>query len=78
MPSFVQLLGKHPTLLLKLITSSVFISLGISIVSGFLDLGSGANTRYLYGGLILVYGFFRLFTFYTEYKDRTNETDGTV
>lgn len=77
MASFVQLLGKHPTLLLKLITSSLFITLGLTIVSGVLDLGSGDNARYLYGGLILVYGFFRLFTFYTEYKDRTNETHST-
>lgn len=77
MATLVQLLGKHPTLLLKLITSAVFISLGLAMCTGLLVLDSGDKTRYLYGGLILVYGFFRLFTFYTEYKEVTNESHRT-
>ena len=70
---FIKLVGDHPTLLLKLITSTVFLTLGVLIMLHIIELNAGGNTQYLYGGLIMVYGMYRLYTFYSEYKERKNE-----
>lgn len=65
----------NPSLLWKAIASFVFIGLAIAflvlpkIMVGEVD----AFTRYGFGGMLMAYGSFRLYMFYSEYRNLDNE-----
>ncbi len=72
--SFVQKIFNSPALIWKAGAGLMFVGLAIAIafVPSLTD-GLDKTTRYSFGGLLTVYGLFRLGTFYAEYKRMGNE-----
>lgn len=73
-PFIVQLFC-NPSLMWKAGASIVFIVLGaVFIVSPKMLLGDADNmTRFGFGGMVLVYGIFRLYMFVSEYKSMNQD-----
>ena len=72
--SFIQKIFRSPGLIWKAGAGLLFIGLAVAIafVPSLTD-NIDKSTRYAFGGLLTVYGLFRLGTFYTEYKRMNNE-----
>ncbi len=63
--------------MLRLLFSLVFLSIGLAIIYiPSITNGADANTRLLFGGLMLVYGSYRFFTFWVEFKKARKEEEG--
>jgi hypothetical protein len=71
---FFKKLYSSPSLLWKGGAGVLFIALGFTIVAfpAFID-GLDVKTRYLFAGLLILYGLFRWGTFYAEYKSKRDE-----
>ena len=70
---FFKKVYSSPSLLWKGGASLLFIGLAITIAAfpAFIELDK--KTRYLFAGMLLIYGLFRLGPFYAEYKRSDNE-----
>jgi hypothetical protein len=69
-PFFIRLVSK-PSLLWKAVASMVFVFLAFTfILSPKFLVGEVDNTtRYGFGGMLLAYGAFRFYMFYSEYMN---------
>lgn len=72
--TFIQKIFRSPGLIWKAGAGLLFIGLAIAIafVPSLTD-NMDKSTRYAFGGLLTVYGLFRLGTFYAEYKRMDHE-----
>lgn len=60
--------------MLRLLFSLVFIAMGlVLILVPSVTNGADVNTRLLFGSLMLIYGGYRFFTFWAEYKRAKQE-----
>ncbi len=72
--NFFKVFYRSPSMIWKGGVGLVFTGLGIATL--FLpsfDLGLETGSRYGFGGLLLFYGAFRLWSCYAEYKSVSNE-----
>lgn len=72
--NFIRTLFSNPSMIWKGGVGLLFVSLGFAtlFVASF-DLGLEDKSRYAFGGLLLLYGAFRLWSCYAEYKSISNE-----
>jgi hypothetical protein len=69
MNNFFQILTKYPAVMLRLLFSLVFAGIGLAIIYiPSITNGADANTRLLFGALMLIYGSYRFLTFWWEYN----------
>ena len=71
---FFKKLYSSPSLLWKAGAAMMFLVLAIAILFvPSLTIGFTDGLRYGFAGLLVMYGLFRLFTFYSEYKRMEDE-----
>jgi len=72
--TFFQQLVKHPALLWRLVASVVFIGMALSFwLVPAISQGLENSDRNIFATLLLLYGLYRLFTFYSEFKKTGDE-----
>lgn len=71
---FFRTLYSSPSLIWKAAAGLSFLGLGLfALVVPTFMAGLSDMTRYGFSGLLMLYGVFRLFTFYMEYKNAERE-----
>lgn len=80
MQDFFKRVMKSPMLIWKLSAGVVFAGIGLvllmapNVILGTIDKSSLATTR-IFAGLILIYGSYRLVTFYVDLKSRSDNDE---